>query len=74
VNRKNTVNPRLLAVARMGVIFRQRQAQQLTHAEYQDFLSWVQIMVDVERQRMVLLRANAPLTPAMDIEDEALAE
>jgi hypothetical protein len=72
VNKKSVVNPRLLAVARVGVIFAQRQAQQLTHSEYQDYLSWVQVMVGVEKQRMVQLGAKEPLSPAMDIEEEAL--
>lgn len=72
VKKKGVVNPRLLAVARVSVIFAQRQAQQLTQAEYQDYLSWVQVMVGVEKQRMVQLGAKAPLSPAMDIEEEAL--
>jgi hypothetical protein len=72
VDKKGVVNPRLLAVARVAVIFAQRQAQQLTQAEYQDYLSWVQVMVGVEKQRMVQLGAKAPLSPAMDIEEEAL--
>lgn len=72
VNKKGAINPRLLAVARVGVIFAQRQAQQLTHAEYQDYLSWVQVMVGVEKQRMVQLGAKEPLSLAMDIEEDAL--
>jgi hypothetical protein len=72
VNKKSVVNPRLLAVARVGVIFAQRRARQLTHSEYQDYLSWVQVMVGVEKQRMVQLGAKEPLSLALDIEEEAL--
>jgi hypothetical protein len=73
VKKKLVVNPRLLAVARVGVIFAQRKAQQLTQAEYQDYLSWVQVMVGVEKQRMVQLGAKEPLSPAMDIEEEVMS-
>ena len=72
MNKKGVVNPRLLAVARVAVIFAQRQAQQLTQAEYQDYLSWVQVMVGVEKQRMVQMGAKEPLSPALDIEEEVL--
>jgi hypothetical protein len=72
VIKKDAVNPRLLAAARTRVIFGLREAQQLTHAEYRDYLSWVHIMVDVERQRMAQRGAQQPLLPVIELEVAAL--
>jgi hypothetical protein len=73
VNKKVAVNPRTLAAARTRMIFGLRSAPHLTHAQYQDYLSWVHIMVDVERQRVAQRTAQPPLLAVMDPEEEAAA-
>jgi hypothetical protein len=72
VAKKDAVNPRLLAAARTRVIFGLRGAPQLTPAEYRDYLSWVHIMVDVERQRMARRGAKQALLPVVELEVAAL--
>jgi len=70
VNKKVAVNPRMLAAARTRMIFGLRYTPQLTHAEYQDYLSWVHIMVDVERQRAAQRAAKPPLLSVTDMDEE----
>jgi len=60
----------MLAAARTRMIFGLRYTPQLTHAEYQDYLSWVHIMVDVERQRAAQRAAKPPLLSVMDMDEE----
>ena len=73
VHKKDAVNPRMLAAARTRLIFGLRRAQPLTQAQYQDYLSWVHIMIDVERKRLAQQVAMRPLTPVLDLEDEGAA-
>lgn len=68
MDRKGAVNPRMLAAARMRTIFGLRRVHQLTQAEYQDYLSWVHIMVHVERQRVAQRSSRASLLPVTDAE------
>lgn len=72
MHKKDAVNPRMLAAARTRMLFALRDAQRLTQAEYQDYLSWVHIMVDVEKQR-VAQRAAKPLLTPVDMEEETAA-
>jgi hypothetical protein len=68
VQKKDAVNPRRLAAARTRLIFGLRRAQPLTQAEYLDYLSWVHIMIDVERKRLAQRVAMQPLMPVTDRE------